>query len=97
MLGQSEFNVLVDNRAASKITQGVTTEVAGQDGSLGNISAAPQFCAGDPGSEKFWAIQSDSPCAPAQSSCGLIGAWDIGCNTTGTVRQTWGGLKADYR
>ena len=71
--------------------------IAGQDGSLGNISAAPQFCAGDPGSEKFWAIQSDSPCAPAQSSCGLIGAWDIGCNTTGTVRQTWGGLKADYR
>jgi hypothetical protein len=25
--GQSEFNVLVDNRAASKITQGVTTEI----------------------------------------------------------------------
>jgi len=71
--------------------------IAGQDGSQGNISAAPQFCAGDPGSEKFWAIQSDSPCAPAQSSCGLIGAWDIGCNTTGTVRQTWGRLKAGYR
>jgi len=27
--GQSEFNVLVDNRAASKITQGVTTEITG--------------------------------------------------------------------
>src|SRR5260370_14329042 len=25
--GQSEFNVLVDGRAASKITQGVTTEI----------------------------------------------------------------------
>jgi hypothetical protein len=28
--GQSEFNVLVDNRAASKITQGVTTEITGE-------------------------------------------------------------------
>ena len=29
-LGQSEFNVLIDNRAASKITQGVTTEITGE-------------------------------------------------------------------
>src|SRR3989442_6011148 len=29
LLGQSEFNVLVDGRAASKIMQGVTTEVTG--------------------------------------------------------------------
>jgi|WetSurMetagenome_2_1015567.scaffolds.fasta_scaffold46888_2 N-acyl-D-amino-acid deacylase len=34
MLGQSEFNVLVDNRAASKIMQGVTTEVTGEGTSL---------------------------------------------------------------
>src|SRR5438105_10919833 len=27
LLGQSEYNVLVDKRAASKITQGITTEV----------------------------------------------------------------------
>jgi N-acyl-D-amino-acid deacylase len=30
MLGQSEFNVLVDHRAASKILQGVTTEGPGR-------------------------------------------------------------------
>ncbi len=35
MLGQSEFVVLVDGRAASKITQGVTTEVSGESASLG--------------------------------------------------------------
>src|SRR5262245_44742540 len=29
LLGQSEFNVLVDGRAASKILQGVTTEITG--------------------------------------------------------------------
>src|SRR2546421_11806779 len=34
LLGQSEFNVLVDSRAASKITQGVTTEVTGEGSSI---------------------------------------------------------------
>jgi N-acyl-D-amino-acid deacylase len=38
MLGQSEFSVLVDNRAASKITQGVTTEVTGEGTSIGPIN-----------------------------------------------------------
>jgi N-acyl-D-amino-acid deacylase len=34
LLGQSEFNILVDNRAASKIMQGVTTEVTGEGTSI---------------------------------------------------------------
>lgn len=34
LLGQSEYNVLVDPRAASKITQGITTEVTGEGGSI---------------------------------------------------------------
>jgi len=34
LLGQSEYNVLVDNRAASKITQGITTEVTGEGDSI---------------------------------------------------------------
>jgi dihydroorotase/N-acyl-D-amino-acid deacylase len=38
MLGQSEFCVLVDNRAASKITQGVTTEVTGEGASIGPVN-----------------------------------------------------------
>jgi len=38
MLGQSEFNVLVDNRAASKITQGVTTEVTGEGSSIAPVN-----------------------------------------------------------
>ena len=36
LLGQSEFNVLVDNRVASKITQGITTEITGE-----GVSIAP--------------------------------------------------------
>ncbi len=34
MLGQSEFSLLVDGRAASKITQGITTEVTGEGSSI---------------------------------------------------------------
>ena len=49
MLGQSEFNVLVDPRAASKITQGITTEITGEGASIAPLndalvkSAQPQF------------------------------------------------------
>jgi dihydroorotase/N-acyl-D-amino-acid deacylase len=40
MLGQSEFNVLVDGRAASKITQGVTTEITGEGSSIAPLNDA---------------------------------------------------------
>lgn len=36
--GQSEFNVLVDNRVASKITQGVTTEITGEGDSIAPVN-----------------------------------------------------------
>src|SRR4051812_26695316 len=38
LLGQSEFNVLVDSRAASKILQGVTTEVTGEGSSIAPVN-----------------------------------------------------------
>jgi N-acyl-D-amino-acid deacylase len=38
MLGQSEFNVLVDGRAASKIMQGVTTEITGEGMSIAPVN-----------------------------------------------------------
>ena len=38
LLGQSEFNVLVDGRAASKVLQGVTTEVTGEGGSIAPVN-----------------------------------------------------------
>lgn len=37
--GQSEFNILVDGRAASKITQGVTTEITGEGTSIAPLNA----------------------------------------------------------
>ncbi|HET9709111.1 MAG TPA: D-aminoacylase, partial [Gemmatimonadales bacterium] len=38
MLGQSETNVLIDNRALSKVTQGITTEVTGEGGSVAPLT-----------------------------------------------------------
>jgi N-acyl-D-amino-acid deacylase len=38
MMGQSEYNVLVDGRAASKITQGITTEVTGEGTSIAPLN-----------------------------------------------------------
>jgi N-acyl-D-amino-acid deacylase len=49
MLGQSEFLLLADNRAASKVYQGVTTEITGEGGSIAPLSdtmmeaARPRF------------------------------------------------------
>jgi len=39
MMGQSEYNVLVDNRAASKITQGITTEITGEGSAIAPVNA----------------------------------------------------------
>jgi N-acyl-D-amino-acid deacylase len=38
LLGQSEFNLLVDNRAASKVLQGVTTEITGEGQSIAPVN-----------------------------------------------------------
>src|SRR5215467_15377933 len=37
MLGQSEYNLLIDNRSLSKLSQGITTEITGE-----GMSIAPQ-------------------------------------------------------
>ena len=34
MLGQSEFNLLTDNRSLSKLSQGITSEITGEGGSI---------------------------------------------------------------
>lgn len=38
MLGQSEFHLLVDNRAASKTTQGITTEITGEGSAIAPVN-----------------------------------------------------------
>jgi N-acyl-D-amino-acid deacylase len=45
--GQSEFNILVDNRAASKITQGVTTEITGEGSSIAPVNDRQRKAAED--------------------------------------------------
>jgi len=38
MLGQSDYSILVDNRAMSKISQGITTELIGEGGSAAPVN-----------------------------------------------------------
>jgi predicted outer membrane repeat protein len=69
--------------------------IAGQSAVGGNISAAPLFCNPEVGD---FSLRADSPCAPeANPSCGLIGAWDVGCEVTAVRQMTWGRVKAAYR
>jgi dihydroorotase/N-acyl-D-amino-acid deacylase len=56
MLGQSEYNVLVDGRAASKITQGITTEITGEGDSIAPTSEA--LIASD---QETWAYYGVTP------------------------------------
>lgn len=52
-----------------------TGSIADQYGVNGNISADPLFCGvGTP-----FGLHENSPCAPAQSACGLIGRWPVSC------------------
>jgi dihydroorotase/N-acyl-D-amino-acid deacylase len=39
MLGQSEFSLLIDNRSLSKLSQGITSEITGEGGSIAPQSA----------------------------------------------------------
>ena len=56
LLGQSEFNVLVDGRAASKVTQGVTTEVTGEGSSIAPVNDA-MIAEGAPSAKHFGVVQ----------------------------------------
>lgn len=52
--------------------------LAGQDGINGNFSADPLLCS--PTAQLFGLRSAESPCAPANNSCGvLIGAVDVYC------------------
>ncbi len=57
MLGQSEQNVLIDNRVLSKVTQGITTEVTGEGGSIAPLTE--RLVAGDSDLMKKYHFQED--------------------------------------
>jgi len=57
MMGQSEINVLIDNRVLSKITQGVTTEVTGEGGSVAPLT--DRLVLDDSAAMKKWHYRED--------------------------------------
>ena len=57
MMGQSEINALIDNRVLSKITQGVTTEVTGEGGSVAPLT--DRLARDDSDAMKKWHYRED--------------------------------------
>ena len=57
MMGQSEINVLIDNRVLSKVTQGVTTEVTGEGGSVAPLT--DRLVLDDSDAMKKWHYRED--------------------------------------
>src|SRR5256712_7028227 len=57
MMGQSEINALIDNRVFSKITQGITTEVTGEGGSVAPLT--DRLVGDDSDAMKKWHYRED--------------------------------------
>ncbi|MEZ5063759.1 MAG: right-handed parallel beta-helix repeat-containing protein [bacterium] len=59
-----------------------------------DIEADPEFC-----NETVLdlTLHSTSPAAPANSACGLLGAFDVGCGSVSVDATSWGRLKNLYR
>ena len=59
-----------------------------------NFSLDPLFCDAEGGD---LTLDVPSPCcAENNQACGLVGAWDIGCDTP-VDHTSWGALKAMFR
>jgi hypothetical protein len=87
--GTYSCNVLFGNTLGESI--------CGVDGG-GNIFADPQFCAVDPVASMNFLLQNDSPCAPTNNgSCGLIGAFPVGCSSVSTELRSWSEVKSMFR
>jgi dihydroorotase/N-acyl-D-amino-acid deacylase len=57
MMGQSEINALIDNRVLSKVTQGITTEVTGEGGSVAPMT--DKLVIDDSDAMKKWHYRED--------------------------------------
>jgi len=57
MMGQSEINALIDNRVFSKVTQGITTEVTGEGGSVAPLT--DKLVRDDSDAMKKWHYRED--------------------------------------
>jgi len=57
MMGQSEINALIDNRVLSKVSQGITTEVTGEGGSVAPLT--DRLVLDDSDAMKKWHYRED--------------------------------------
>lgn len=67
--------------------------LTGLEGNDGNFSSDPLYCDSQAGN---FELRTDSPCAE-HPSCGLIGAFPVGCGAVSVTPASWGSIKALYR
>ena len=82
MMGQSEYKLLVDNRVASKITQGITTEITGEG--IVDRPAEPADDRGRPGC--LDPIRGDRPIGRHSPATGKRSG---GCGPRSTWGRSW--------
>jgi hypothetical protein len=72
--------------------------LSGQSTVRDNMVLDPLLCDAD--AENLM-LHVTSPCAAENNpACGLVGAWDVGCDVTGLateIPKSWSGIKALYR
>ncbi len=68
--------------------------IAGQDLINDNFGDDPLFC--DAAGGDFTIDASSLCCAENNQACGLVGAWDIGCDTS-VEGTSWGAIKSMFR
>jgi hypothetical protein len=68
--------------------------IAAQSGQSGNLAVDPGFC--DAAGFDF-TLHESSPCGPGNPTCGLMGAWPVGCGPTPVEDTSWGALKDRFR
>jgi len=72
-----------------------TPPIDSQASQNGNLSVDPQFCGTESHGNYF--LQSDSPCAPDNNTCGvLIGSHQVDCGIIATEETTWSAVKSLY-
>ncbi|MEZ5066636.1 MAG: right-handed parallel beta-helix repeat-containing protein [bacterium] len=68
--------------------------ISGQDTISNNLAEDPLFCNL---TTLDFHLSAQSPCAPAQSVCGLVGALGVGCGPVSVDAASWGRVKQMYR
>jgi hypothetical protein len=99
IIGRNQIGITCESVLAGDCNDVWENTVIDYEGPCGqhptDFALDPEFCCTD---ASCFTLQTDSPCAPANSGgCGQVGARPVGCGTAQVEGATWGGIKARFR